>query len=161
MPKLSTVHSLSDYHQIRITDFKDKLKQVDIPILKLSYIYAKKQYEYTVSIDKTPCNYGGYRYWFICPKCQKRVGVLYENDSFVCRHCIKANYATQLMQPKDRAIKRMNDIRTKLGWQRGIVHGIEEKPKHMQMKTFNKLVTEYLALESYVYERFSKLTNSA
>lgn len=33
--------------------------------------------EQTVLFNRTPYNYGGWRMWFICPGCMKRVAVLY------------------------------------------------------------------------------------
>ncbi len=36
----------------------------------------KTDYDYQVSLVTTPCNFGGVRYWFACPDCWRRVGVL-------------------------------------------------------------------------------------
>lgn len=49
-----------------------------------------------VYLTNTPCNYGGLRYWFICP-CQKRVRIIYLSphpmlDYFGCRHCLNLTY---------------------------------------------------------------------
>lgn len=59
----------------------------------------KKDIDYKVPLATTPCNYGGYRYWFICPLsvnskyCSKRVGTLYKSgDYFGCRHCYDLTY---------------------------------------------------------------------
>jgi len=38
---------------------------------------------------------GGERYWFFCPKCNRRVGVLYKppgSSSFLCRECYNLQY---------------------------------------------------------------------
>ncbi|MCK5632870.1 hypothetical protein KAH94_03920, partial [bacterium] len=32
---------------------------------------------YTIPIEKQPCNYGGFRYFFHCPQCDKRMRILY------------------------------------------------------------------------------------
>lgn len=55
---------------------------------------------YKVQLATTPCNYGGTRYWFVCPLstngvcCGRRVGILYKNgDYFGCRHCHNLSYA--------------------------------------------------------------------
>ena len=32
----------------------------------------------------TSCNYGGKRQWFVCPKCNKRVAILYGGRYFRC-----------------------------------------------------------------------------
>ena len=55
--------------------------------------HNKNQY---VRLEKTPCNYGGFRQWFACPSCGKRVLLLYSGVGFKCRQCaitcpIKAN----------------------------------------------------------------------
>ena len=62
----------------------------------------KKDFDYKVQIVSTPCNFGGKRYWFICPlaknniPCNKRVGVLYKKgDFFGCRHCYELSYESR------------------------------------------------------------------
>ncbi len=62
----------------------------------------KKEFDYEVPLTTTKCNYGGQRYWFICPLtvngkyCGRRVGVLYKaGDYFGCRHCQKLTYKSR------------------------------------------------------------------
>ena len=62
----------------------------------------KKNFNYKVQLATTPCNYGGLRYWFVCPlsvngiPCNRRVGVLYKNgDYFGCRHCYNLTYRSK------------------------------------------------------------------
>lgn len=62
----------------------------------------KKDFDYKVPIVKTPCNFGGSRYWFKCSLyksgvyCGKRVGVLYKDgDWFGCRHCYELTYSSR------------------------------------------------------------------
>ena len=142
MGKLATTASLSNYPKLRIASYRDELKQ-DSKALKLAYSYCGKDYQYKIRLDKTPCHYGNYRYWFICPHCGKRVGVLYCAGLYVCRHCIGANYATQLMQPIDKLFSKVEKIRHRLQWQAGIAHGHGAKPKGMHYKTYFKLVWEH------------------
>lgn len=59
----------------------------------------QKSFDYKVKLTTTSCNYGGKRYWFICPlskdgvPCNRRVGVLYKSsDYFGCRHCYDLTY---------------------------------------------------------------------
>lgn len=63
---------------------------------------SKKDFDYKVRLETTPCNYGNQRYWFICPLvkdgqyCGRRVGVLYKGgDYFGCRHCYNLFYSSQ------------------------------------------------------------------
>ncbi len=61
----------------------------------------KTDYDYKISLTTTPCNYGGVRYWFICPLsrngvyCGRRTGTLYlasGGNYFGCRHCYNLSY---------------------------------------------------------------------
>ena len=61
----------------------------------------KTDYDYKISLTTTPCNYGGVRYWFICPLnksgvyCGRRTGTLYLASGghyFGCRHCYDLSY---------------------------------------------------------------------
>lgn len=69
----------------------------------------KRDFDYKILITTTPCNYGGTRYWFICPwykngiYCGKRVRVLYMGgDYFACRHCYNLTYDSRNISAKIR-----------------------------------------------------------
>lgn len=149
MPKSATTSSLSDYQKLPIKQCKDSLN-TNSQALSISYQYHGKAYAYDLAVTRTSCHYGGQRYWWLCPKCKKRVGVLYLAGIFVCRHCIGANYQSQLKQPLDRHYQRVAKIRKRLGWYGGIVHGHGEKPKGMHTATYNRLLGEYIELEKMV-----------
>ena len=64
----------------------------------------KKDMNYPVRLTTTKCNFGGIRYWFICPlvvngrSCNRRVGALYlppNGEYFGCRHCYDLTYKCQ------------------------------------------------------------------
>lgn len=93
-----------------------------------------------IRLDWTPCNYGGYRTWFLCPKCNRRVAVLYlAGEYFLCRHCYQLNYATQHLQPYERLMERARAIRMRLGGSSSLVDCFPEKPKGMHWKTYLRL----------------------
>lgn len=51
----------------------------------------------TIELVTTPCPFGGRRFWFICPKCKKRVSVLYKHYKNIwCRTCNNLTYISQL-----------------------------------------------------------------
>lgn len=55
---------------------------------------------YYVKLTRTPCYYGGYRWWFICPNlnCQKKVRVLYRSPNskyYACRDCHNLTYGSR------------------------------------------------------------------
>ena len=64
----------------------------------------KTDYNYKISLTTTPRNYGGVRYWFICPSsmtgeyCGRRVGTLYlapGGKYFGCRQCYNLSYESR------------------------------------------------------------------
>ena len=109
----------------------------------MRYSYRDKPYSYVIKLMTTATNYGGSRYWWSCPKCSKRVSVLYCAGYYVCRHCVNAPYRSQLQQPIDRLFSRADAIRARLNWERGIAHGVGSKPKGMHYSTFDRLVNEH------------------
>ena len=52
-----------------------------------------RSYDYKVMLGRVTCNLGGFRWYFECINCYKRVGVLYSHgDYFVCRRCANLSY---------------------------------------------------------------------
>jgi hypothetical protein len=102
---------------------------------------------YPVHLDTTPCHMGSERHWFLCPArgCGRRVAVLYGGAIFACRHCYRLAYASQREDPGDRAARRADSIRDKLGWKAGIFNGAEpwNRPKGMHQATFDRLCWEH------------------
>lgn len=109
----------------------------DEKYIKLNYTQTtystgeKKDFDYKVPIVSTNCNYGGVRYWFVCPLykngkyCGKRCGVLYKGgDYFGCRECYNLIYSSQKMNTKYRyyPLFRVLDLDNK-------IDGLEKKIK--------------------------------
>jgi hypothetical protein len=107
-------------------------------------------------IASIPCNYGGFRYFGLCPICQKKVTKLYLfKTMFACRHCLKLAYPSQnetlhlrLLTKKYKAKEKLN----KDEW---------TKPKWMRQKTFDRLRKEFFSLSemSDFADMFSLRTN--
>ncbi len=100
---------------------------------------------YPIRLVRTPCNFGGSRVWFQCPAqvCGRRVSILYGEGIFACRRCYDLAYASSRESPPDRAARRADKLRTKLGWGPGILNDLGDKPKWMRRGTFERLVEEY------------------
>lgn len=103
--------------------------------------------DYPVRLAWTDCTLGGRRAWLLCPArdCGRRVALLYIGGSgiFACRHCYKLAYASQRETVDDRAARRADRIRDRLGWEAGILNGEGGKPKGMHWRTFNRLHAEH------------------
>ncbi len=155
MPAIATIRSLSDYSKLNISTYRNQLKQSDEPFLELNYQYRNKLYSYSIQLSKSACHYGNYRYWWLCPKCSKRVSVLYCAGLYVCRHCIGANYGSQLQQPVDRLFTRLNAIRARLQWSKGVANKQGGKPHYMHQNTYERLLAEYEQLEQKLIRSFN------
>ncbi len=120
--------------------------QVDIESLVLSYKIKSTGEVITqrVAMQVTPCRLGGYRHWFACPHCSRRVAVLYgAGKYFSCRHCSKLGYPSQKEGQGDRASRQADKIRARLHWEAGILNGAGGKPKGMHWKTYYRLKAEH------------------
>ena len=96
--------------------------------------------EQRVQMETSPCHLGGRRHWFTCPRCSKRVAVLYAPGRyFACRRCGGLGYTTQKEGAGDRAATKADKIRKRLGWEDGILNGGGCKPKGMHWKTYYRL----------------------
>lgn len=104
--------TIEECEQIGISTIVGKQKEV---LFKLRPVWDRKEF-YAVLNDRLECltlfsvrkpnplelhftssspHFGGQRYWFLCPRCSKRVGKLYRPkmaDEFECRHCHRLTY---------------------------------------------------------------------
>ncbi len=103
--------------------------------------------DYPVRLDWTNCTLGGRRAWLLCPArgCGRRVALLYIGGAgiFACRHCYKLAYQCQRETDDDRAMRRADNIRGRLGWEAGIANPEGDKPKGMHWRTFERLKAEH------------------
>jgi hypothetical protein len=104
-----------------------------------------KDERYPVRIERTPCNLGGSRHWFICPVvgCGRRVAILYGGGIFACRRCHRLAYASSREDTDARSTRRADRLRARLGWEPGILNGEGAKPKWMRWRTFERLAAEH------------------
>ena len=102
-----------------------------------------RDYDYPVGLVRTDCNYGGTRPWFLCPRCGRRVAILYGGAVFICRRCRDLAYEVQREDGTDRLARRADAIRDRLGWEAGILNPDGWKPKGMHWRTFWRLKAEH------------------
>lgn len=91
--------------------------------------------DFYIQITRTPCNYGGGRPWFRCPRCERRCAILYDaaaGDSFGCRKCLRLTYASESEDTFDRLRRKGRNLAARL-----CAGG--EKPKWMRMNTFERI----------------------
>lgn len=68
-----------------------------------------------IALQHTPCNYGGSRPWFTCPRCDRRAAVLYLAGAlFQCRRCADVSYLTQRSDACSRAWMKQRQVEWRL-----------------------------------------------
>ena len=67
------------------------------------------------------------------------LAILFGGSIFACRHCHKLAYDCQRETDDDRAARRADTLRRRLGWEAGILNGDGGKPKGMHWRTFERL----------------------
>ena len=111
-----------------------------------------------------PCRFGGARPYFVCPGivngivCSRWVTKLYgAGRYFLCRHCYQLAYASQREDRYDRALRRANNIRVRLGGEPGVASAFPTRPKGMHRETYERLQSAVLNAEIQAEERLTHL----
>ena len=94
-----------------------------------------------VPIVWTVPHFGGYRTWFCCTRCGRRVAKLFFGGSafFACRRCYGLAYESQLESLPHRGIGKARKIRVKMGGDANILDDFPPKPKGMHWRTYARL----------------------
>ena len=100
-----------------------------------------------IKLDWTPCHFGGYRPWFLCPRCGRRAAILYAGQYFYCRVCRDLAYPSENEGRLDRLYRQANKIRRRLNCEPGALNPINIPPKGMHEKTFDRLRSRVLMYE--------------
>lgn len=134
------------------------------PIIRLWYTRTSRQTEekrdldYNLDLETTPCHYGGKRWWFICWHCKRRCSTIYlnESDIFLCRRCNNLAYESQNQNRRGVwfQVGKILDLdeRGKLPQSRGAYEFYKGKPT----RNYLKLLHTYHELEradSFLYQK--------
>ena len=75
----------------------------------------------SIAIERTPCRFGGWRYYFVCPRLGRRCEVMPLLDGeFASREAHAITYACQSEGELDRAYRRRDKLRGRLDGANGI-----------------------------------------
>jgi hypothetical protein len=105
-------------------------------------------------LSQVPNTFGGYRIYFICPRCSSRRREVYFLDGiFLCRGCHALPYQSQSEGSIDRAWRAERKIELKLD-------PLRRKPKGMHKTTFQYLLAKLFDLECQRESDICALFNS-
>lgn len=101
---------------------------------------------YLVRWVTTRPHFGGVRYWWRCPACNRRCATLYGGRYFLCRTCHRLAYASS--QSRSRYVTvdaRLYRIRRRLGETDnvGLFADLPERPRFMHRTTYARLCLQY------------------
>lgn len=91
-----------------------------------------------IHIEHTRCHYGNTRPWFNCPRCCRRVAILYLWNVPRCRKCARLVYLSQSVDALGRSWRRTSKIERKLATGAGEWNHL--RPKGMRKATYRKLL---------------------
>jgi hypothetical protein len=95
-----------------------------------------------IFLTTTRPSFGGLRWWFVCPRLNRRVRKLYlplGGRHFWSRRAYRLAYASQRETVYDRAMRRARKLYLKLGGDPAD-DAYPDKPKRMRWTTYNRLM---------------------
>lgn len=128
--------------------------------LELSYWRGsgddREHVEQTVYLCYTVPQYGGKRWWMLCPFSHIRVAKLYYppgGDRFASRHAWRLGYYIQRVAKNERACERLFALQKKLGCDQGL-GAFPRRPKGMWRRTYERHMNQFWELEEAAEAEF-------
>ena len=119
----------------RVADIRIHPTESGIRLVYRSRLRGDEWADHTeeIAVSWEPCRFGGKRPYFH----------LHGVSRYLCRKCHNLAYPCQRESPVDRAFRRANLIRIRLGGEPGTAYPFPRRPKHMHRRTYNDLEYEY------------------
>ena len=106
-----------------------------------------------IALQHQPRHFGGTETYFLCPKCARTAKRLYGGGvRYLCRACHGLVHASTQERPGNRATRKNQKLRRKLGVEIGLGDWIGPKPKGMHTRTFERMSARIHAAEAEVYD---------
>jgi hypothetical protein len=104
-----------------------------------------------ISLQWTPCHFGGERPWLVCPQCGARRLRLYGlGAEFRCRGCLGLAYWSQRLRRVDRAHKQRSKLRLRLGGNGDVRANLPPKPPRVHWRTYLKAIRREAELQDVI-----------
>jgi hypothetical protein len=138
--------------------YTDEVAAIDIAGL---YVDTDTALDGRVAVTWTRCAVLGRRPWLVCPACGRRCAKLYELDRLACRLCSGLHHRSQSMQPHERARRRAQQLRMRLGGLPMNFARIPPKPRGMHGSTYMRIGMEISRLEEIVRTRLVSMLDAS
>jgi hypothetical protein len=105
-----------------------------------------------LSLTATRPGFGGWRWWFLCPRCERRCAVVFWRTgveaSPACRTCSQVRYASQLCDAGERLYGRAGKLMRSVEGNPELALGraFPERPARMHRTTYGRLAAAYHAV---------------
>ena len=149
----SLIWSITD-HMIDAVNYTYDLRNPEAAYLRLAFIWTPTDREarrvvQRIALTHTPQNYGGRRWWALCPKSGQRVGKLHRPPGcckFASREAWGLGYRSQRIAHHDRPFAKLFRLQRKLGGNQ--LWGNEpSRPKGMWSRTYERHLERYHELD--------------
>jgi len=130
--------------------YKAYMSDPDHASIQLNYNWRDEPQNYSVKLTTTKPNYGGLRWWFLCPITDRRVAKLYTSPGqplFASREALGLSYQSQRECEAGRKLDRAYELRRKLGRRGSIEEPLPTRPKGMHHKTYFRICADITRLE--------------
>lgn len=109
-----------------------------------------QQVEQRIALVSTVPNYGGRRWWMLCPFTGRRVGKLHlppGGGKFASRKAWRLSYRSQRVAHRDRPFEKLFRLQRKLGSDEGWEAGLR-RPRGMWRRTYEQHLERYWELDA-------------
>lgn len=140
----------SNGERVASMGYEASLLDPDRSWLRLKYRHNDVPKDYIVPLTTTVPNYGGLRWWFMCPLSGDRVAKLYLPSGasmFGSRRAHGLAYRSQNEGEWDRMAEKAHSLRARIGGVPGFGNPMPSKPKGMHWRTFMRIRDEIWHLE--------------
>ena len=144
-------------HQTGSVGYSYSMWEDDFGWIELSFTWTPyggqpQPIKQRISLTCTEPNYGGRRWWMVCPKSNRRVLKLHlppGGDKFLSREAWRLGYRCQRVTSSDRTLERLFRLQQKLGGEPGWDRGLE-RPKGMWWRTYERHLARHDQLDAAV-----------
>lgn len=122
---------------------------VCVPEVSMVYLDYRRNGEPrhdTIRLVRSHCHYGGWRPWFTCPRCGRRVAIVYLGSATGCRRCLRLRYPSQSEDFLGRSWRRTGRIARKLERE---IDDFPRRPKRMRRRTYERLFEAWCHEEEF------------